>query len=85
MQVKNERLKIVYIIYRSKILLNIVLNKEYITGGKSKFFYRGSLTTTELCVPNIIVLQYPNSEMTQFTDDSIIFSEYILISDYCIL
>ncbi|KAK9295196.1 hypothetical protein QLX08_010414 [Tetragonisca angustula] len=52
-----------------------------IAGGKSKFFYRGSLTTTELCVPNIIVLQYPNSEMTQFTDDSIIFSEYILIKN----
>ncbi|KAF3420320.1 hypothetical protein E2986_00771 [Frieseomelitta varia] len=49
--------------------------------GKSKFFYRESLTAAELCVPNIIVLQYPNSDMTQTTYESILFSEYSLIKN----
>lgn len=50
-----------------------------IAGGKSKFFYTAGLTTAELCARNIIVLQYPDNDMTQSSDT--IFSEYNLIKD----
>ncbi|KOX80977.1 Nibrin [Melipona quadrifasciata] len=66
-------------VIRIAVKLSIVSNKEYVSGGKSKLFYTAGLTTAELCAQNIIVLQYPDSDMTQSSDT--IFSEYNIIKD----
>ncbi|XP_060822078.1 uncharacterized protein LOC132910412 [Bombus pascuorum] len=40
-----------------------------IAGGISKLFERADLTTTEFCNPNVIVLQYPDNDSTQITEN----------------
>ncbi|XP_071860802.1 nibrin [Bombus fervidus] len=40
-----------------------------IAGGISQLFERANLTTTEFCNPNMIVLQYPDNDSTQITEN----------------
>lgn len=65
---KYQKLKIVSMTYLNKIL-NTVFNKKYILGGIPQLFERASLTTTEFCSPNVIVLQYSDNDSTQITEN----------------
>ncbi|CAL7933048.1 unnamed protein product [Xylocopa violacea] len=48
-----------------------------LAGGKSLLYSKKRLSTKELCAPNVVVLQYPNNEATQSTQN--ISPEYDLI------